>query len=1100
MARKPRAAPMSAAREIIISERATDRIEAARAWLEAQPPAREILVIASVKEAADDLVRAFAMSRGAMLGMHRMTLNRLCGLLAAEELADAGLAPADGLAAEAVAARAVFRLAPTGALAHFDSVLKLPGFSRALARTLIELRWNNIAAVDLRALGGAGEAIAATLVQFDAELADAKLIDRAGMLKVATRAVLASDPPRFVGLPILMLDPSVDSALDRDFIAALAACSPSILATIPAGDAPVQTILEDALGVRATALSPGADENLAPSLGRLQTHLFSDTAPPERDVDETVTVISAPGEMHECVEIARRIAAEARRGVPFDRISVLLHDPIRYAPYLQEALARAEIPAYFARGTRRPEPGGRAMLALLCCAAEDLSARRFGEYLSLAQVPDPDRPRDDQPALSLDAELVPLSLDSDLEVENHAAKDIPNDTDVSDPVPLIEGTARAPWRWERLIVDAAVIGSAQRWKRRLNGLANELVAKRNEIVDDDAHAASLERRILDLAHLGEVAMPILSMLEAAPRNATWGDWLKFLRDLVDLAIRDREPVLAALAELEPMAPVGPVGLDEVRLVLNDRLGRLEAPRRVRRYGAVFVASPTGARGMEFDVVIVPGLAERMFPRKLTEDPILSDAARVRLSPYLARNERRVGAERLALRIAAGAARERAMFSYPRVDLDQGRPRVPSFYALEVLRAAEGRLPGFDELASRASSQPTTRLSWPAPSNPADAIDDAEFDLAVLDKLVDADPQTTTGAANYLLDANVHLGRALRARARRWLRRWTQSDGLVDPYAAALAALGKHQLSKRSYSPTALQNFAACPYHFFLQAIHRLEPREEPEAIETLDPLTRGALFAEVQYEILSALRELDVLPVTTDDLDDASGLLDEKLDEVAAQWHEKLAPAIERVWLDGIESIRADLREWLRRAAEDAEHWRPEWFELGFGLHDRTQADPHSSSDPVAIGGGLSLRGSIDLVERDPSGRIRVTDHKTGKVRAEKNFVIGGGKTLQPVFYALAAESVLKEKIYAGRLYYCTAAGGYEERVVEINDEARKASRDFVAIVQESLEAGFLPAAPDDRECDWCDYKRVCGPYEERRSRIKPPARLKSLKKLREMP
>src|SRR5208337_3322115 len=133
--------------------------------------------------------------------------------------------------------------------------------------------------------------------------------------------------------------------------------------------------------------------------------------------------------------------------------------------------------------------------------------------------------------------------------------------------------------------------------------------------------------------------------------------------------------------------------------------------------------PNRARGMEFDVVIVPGLAERMFPRKLTEDPILSDAARSRLSLYLARNDRRVGAERLALRIAAGSARERAMFSYPRVDLDQGRPRVPSFYALEVLRAAEGRLPGFDELANRAASQPT-KLSWPAPANPADAIDDA----------------------------------------------------------------------------------------------------------------------------------------------------------------------------------------------------------------------------------------------------------------------------------------------------------------------------------------------------------------------------------------
>ncbi|HEY9157773.1 PD-(D/E)XK nuclease family protein [Candidatus Binatus sp.] len=1087
---------MPASREIITSERAAGRIAAARAWLESQPSAREVLVIASVKEAADDLVRAFAVSRGAMLGVHRLTLNRLVGLLAAEELADADLAPADGLAAEAVAARAVFRLAPSGALAHFEPVLNRPGFSRALAGTLIELRWNDIAVDELRALGGAGEAIAATLTQFDAELADAKLIDRAGMLKVATRAVLASQPPRFVGLPVLLLDPSVDSALDRDFIAALAARSPSILATIPAGDAPVRMLLEDALGVRATALSPPANESIAPSLERLQAHLFAGSAPPERDVDETVTVVSAPGEMHECVEIARRIAAEARRGVPFDRVAVLLHDPVRYAPYLQEALARAGIPAYFARGTRRPEPGGRALLALLACAAENLSARRFAEYLSLAQVPDPDRPREDEPPISADAELAPVPLESDLEVEGNAT--LVDDIDASDPVPVIDATARAPWRWERLLVDAAVIGSAQRWRKRLAGLGNELRARRAEIAGDDARAAGLERRILDLAHLGEVAMPILSMLDAAPRDATWGDWLKFLRELVDLAIRDREPVLAALAELEPMAPVGPVGLDEVRLVLNDRLGRLEAPRRVRRYGAVFVAATSRARGMEFDVVIVPGLAERMFPRKLTEDPILSDSARARLSPHLARNEQRRDAERLALRIAAGAAHERAMFSYPRVDLDQGRPRVPSFYALEILRAAEGRLPGFDELANRTASQPT-RLSWPAPANPADAIDDAEFDLAVLDKLVDADPDTTIGAANYLLGANVHLGRALRARARRWLKRWTPADGLVDPDAAALAALGKHQLSARSYSPTALQNFAACPYRFFLQAVHRLEPREEPEAIETLDPLTRGSLFAEVQYEILTALRELDVLPVTPEDLEDASALLDERLDEVAARWHEELAPAIERVWRDGIDGIRADLREWMRRAAEDPEHWRPEWFELGFGLRDRARADPHSSPEPVTIEGGLGLRGSIDLLERHPDGRIRVTDHKTGKVRATKDFVIGGGKTLQPVLYALAAERVLGEPIYAGRLYYCTATGGYEERVVEINDEARRSAREFVSIIKESLETGFLPAAPDDRECEWCDYKRVCGPYEERRSRIKPKARLKPLHRLREM-
>ena len=49
--------------------------------------------------------------------------------------------------------------------------------------------------------------------------------------------------------------------------------------------------------------------------------------------------------------------------------------------------ARAGIPAYFDRGTRRPDPTGRAFLAILSCATENFSAKRFAEYLSLAQVP-----------------------------------------------------------------------------------------------------------------------------------------------------------------------------------------------------------------------------------------------------------------------------------------------------------------------------------------------------------------------------------------------------------------------------------------------------------------------------------------------------------------------------------------------------------------------------------------------------------------------------------------------------------------------------------------------------------------------------------------
>jgi ATP-dependent helicase/nuclease subunit B len=1084
---------MAGLHEILRSPRARARLDRARQWLQQQAPGGEMLVLADAREAADDLVRALAAERGALAGIHRLTLNRLAGLLAATAMAERGIAPAAGLAHQAIAARTVFRLAPTGRLAHFAPVIDRPGFAQALARTLEELRLDGVGPADLARDGASGAALAAMLEQFEAELAGANLIDRAGTLAMAAQAAASGTTGlRLVGIPILMLDLAVNSRRERELIAALAAKAPRVLATVPAGDARSAAMLAAALGVKPVDI-PDEDARGGgrSSLARLQTHLFAETAPAPCAADETVAVTSAPGEMHECVEVARSIVAEARRGVRFDQIAVLLHDPARYVPYLHEALARARIPAYFARGARRPRPEGRAMLALLACAAENLSARRYAEYLSLAQVPDePSRAEESEPWPR--GELVASALSGDLDADSI------DDAEQAAAPPGADGS-RTPWRWEKLLVEAAVIGSAERWRRRLDGLAAEFARQRVELEEDDARVAQIDRRIRNLDHLRTTALPQIEMLAALPKEATWGEWLGHLRALAGAAIRDREPVLAVLADLEPMAPVGPVGLDEVRMVLARRLDNLETVRTARGYAMVYVGSPGRARGMSFEVVIVPGLAERVFPRKFTEDPLLPDAMRARVAPAMPRNEDRVEAERMALRIAAGAARERVMFSYPRVDLDQGRPRVPSFYALEVLRAAEGRLPGFDELARRAACEQAARLGWPAPGDAALAIDEAEFDLAILDRLVDSDPETTRGAAHYLLGANPNLGRALRSRARRWLRRWTPADGLVDPAAEALAALGRHQLSARPYSPTSLQHYAACPYRFLLQAIHRLEPREEPEAIEVIDPLTRGGLFHEVQYEVLTALKSSRLLPVTEANLAAAHEILEGTLETVAARWREELAPAIERVWQDGLEAIRADLREWLRRAAADCGGWTPERFELAFGLPGRGQADPASSPEAVTVAGGLQLRGSIDLVENSSGGALRVTDHKTGKVRAGQDFVIGGGKILQPVLYALAAERILDHPVSSGRLYYCTAAGGYEERVTPIDPAARAAAESFAATLGDALAEGFLPAAPAEGECRWCDYRRVCGPYEERRTAIKPPARIAALRKLREM-
>ena len=431
--------------------------------------------------------------------------------------------------------------------------------------------------------------------------------------------------------------------------------------------------------------------------------------------------------------------------------------------------------------------------------------------------------------------------------------------------------------------------------------------------------------------------------------------------------------------------------------------------------------------------------------------------------------------------------------------------MPSFYALEALRAAEGELPGFDSLAARAEEVAAARVGWPAPDDPAEAIDEAEHDLALLERLLGQREEESAGTARYLLGANPHLGRALRFRARRWLPRWTQADGLAPPVegempAAAGQAIAAHRLAARSFSPTALQHFASCPYRFFLQAVHRLAPREEPEPIDELEPRERGSLVHDVQFELFTRLETEGLLPLGSARLDSAREILEQVIEDVAAEKREMLAPAIERVWLDGITSVKADLREWLRRLAADDSGFVPWAFELAFGPVPRGERDRRSQDDPVELDCGIQLRGSIDLVERRLDGRLRVTDHKTGKVRVDPSGVIAGGESLQPVLYALAAEKMEPEaQVESGRLYYCTAAGGFEEREVALDGDAREAAERVARVVDGGLEEPFLVAAPVKNGCRFCDYRRVCGPYEELRTSRKHWAhpRMRALSELR---
>jgi hypothetical protein len=782
-----------------------------------------------------------------------------------------------------------------------------------------------------------------------------------------------------------------------------------------------------------------------------------------------------------------------------------VRSPRNYFGLLEHALARAGVPAWFDRGTRRPHPAGRAFLALLACAAEHLSAARFAEYLSLAQVPQVGGASADGWTASGDEVFGrPVDVPHDeLEAESATAQAEPVDA----AAPVVAGTLRAPWRWERLLVEAGVIGvDAARWRRRLEGYERELSRQRTmtagEEGEDSGRVHGIDLTIEQLRHLRAFALPIVEQLAAWPARATWGDWLTHFEALVPRVLRTPAYVRRVLADLRPMAEVGPIDLDEARRVLTERLLTLEAEPPSRRFGRVFVGTPQQARGRSFAVVCVPGLAERMFPQKPREDPLLLDSLRQDLDAPLPRQDDRLVAERRLLQLAAGAARHRLYVSYPRIELSEARARVPSFYALDVVRAVTGRVPDHEALEDHARAAGSAMLAWPAPPDPEDAIDDQEHDLAVLRRLLDEkDRAAVRGHAHYLLTLNEHLRRSVIDRWARGQPRWSASDGLTGLTPQTADALAVQRLSARPYSLSALQKFSVCPYQFVLSAFYRLEAVEAPEPLQRMDPLTRGSLFHDMQARFLRAMREHGALPLTETRLEEATTLLQAIVDEVAARARDELAPAIERVWADEVASLRRDLVAWLRYLVRDGAEWEPIHFELAFGRVPG-ERDPGSRPAPVTVEGGFVLRGAVDLIEQHRQlGFLRVTDHKTGR-RPDgiDRVVIGRGAVLQPVLYAVAVEAALGRRVASGRLFYCTAAGGFAEHEIPLNDDTRARGLDVLRVVDRAIASGFLAAAPTEDACPRCEYRPVCGAGVRRRVLRKPQDVLADLLDLRSRP
>jgi ATP-dependent helicase/nuclease subunit B len=765
----------------------------------------------------------------------------------------------------------------------------------------------------------------------------------------------------------------------------------------------------------------------------------------ETPVPKVGRLISAPGEAREVREDVRAlIGLVEEHGLSFQDVGVLLRAPGAYADRFSEELSRVgaspyvESPCPLARAR-----AGRSLLKLVDAVASGFGRIELMEFLSVA--------------------------------------DLGAEAPVSD--------------WNKASVLAGIVSGADQWIPRLVELAAGLEASRpggsfraehGHLAGPIASLTALLRELLPaLSGLPQRAEPAV-FLDAVERAA-----LRFMKD------DGLEIVLDAARSLRALSPVaGSVTISEFADLLRSELDA-PAPRPERfGIGGPSVLSLMYARGLSFRAVVVPGLVEKLFPLPRRQDPILLDAERRGLNaaggadPLASFQDRQAGAEEedLLFHLAVSSATDVLVLSWPRLDAATARPRVPSPFALRAIDEITGTPHDYDKL-DRSPEVIRVPLARRFPENRLDALTRGEFDgSSVLEALRTGDASEVA----YLVQAEGPLRDGLAMEEARFgSRHFTAYDGVAASPEAREAVRRLAGLSREggpadlAISATSLEDYARCPFAFFMRRVLGIQPLEEPEEAAAPTPLERGELYHAVLDAFLRRARKAGRLPVSAGDLDP---LLDTAEEAVASgRWTFAARPGSRALELL---TLRRNLALWLWSEVTSGTPFVPSYFEARFGGTARPGDDTELSLDaPLpfeALGGvRVAFSGKIDRIDVDGErGAALVIDYKTGSPSGAAKAVFDQGRRLQLPIYILAAQAMLDAAGVAARVEsaeYRFVTRADKRAARSLTRESLEGSLDglgrAVGLIVKGIGDGMFFPWPENGACGSCDYATACGTH-----------------------
>lgn len=648
----------------------------------------------------------------------------------------------------------------------------------------------------------------------------------------------------------------------------------------------------------------------------------------------------------------------------------------------------------------------------------------------------------------------------------------------SAPMRQADGEAVPVGDWERVSRLAGVVGGdAAEWRRHLDALAEEnrrALAEEGRFGGADPTGGSKAgtRRPSDELAASVALRAFIDELDGICREAralhSWSGFANWSRAALTRYLGADGGCLASDG---PDGTIGRVLSDELDGLgaLDGVDGRPDLARFSRAVGGVFErpAPPTGqlssgivvgplesATGVELDLVVVLGCVEGDLPRRAGASAMLTAEDREHVGLDVATPAGAVERDRRRLLLALCEA-QRTVLARRAHDSRDGRARIRSRFVARDLPTR------------RVASAAGTLESVAAGSLPA--IGESELVSATLLARAafhrDGDP-------HFLVTASPHLLAGSRVVAERGARSFGRFAGRI-PVGAGVGSLVGGVLS-----PTTLEEFAVCPFRYFLGHELNCEVVDPPERRAEIEPRDRG----QIAHEVLERyLREVIEQP-EVGDRDPAGGAA--RLARIAAEVCDRferlgrtgkrvLWTGVRRKLLERLEAERARDAETRRRRGA-----RPVAVEWLFG----TSSVP--AVEFIVGDRSLSFRGKIDRVDRLVDGALEVIDYKTGKASSYAGIAddpVDRGRHLQLPIYALAARDAFgvtdpPDPVRASYRFIDEPG----EVAVELDEETIKRTREVLTLLASTVGSGSFPCRPGEprqesfEHCSWCDFDRIC--------------------------